>query len=217
MQEVLLLAIVFIRTVILYILTILSLRLMGKRQIGELEPSELVVTILISELVTIPMQDLDYPLMYAFIPILALVAMEVLSSSLLLKSRIFRSFLAGSYSVIIYNGKIDQKEMGKSQLTIDELMEELRQNGALSLDEVKFCILETSGKISVMLKADCQTEALPVMVIVDGKIVKENLQKAGLDQPGLTKILKSYHVENEKDVFCMSICNGNVVLVKKEI
>lgn len=210
-------AIVFIRTVILYILTIVSLRLMGKRQIGELEPSELVVTILISELVTIPMQDLDYPLLYAFIPILALVAMEVLSSVILVKSRIFRNFLSGSYSIIIADGKIDQKEMKNSQLTVDELMEELRQHGALSIDEVKFCILETSGKVSVMLRSECNIPTLPVMVIVDGKVVKENLPKAGLDKSRLLKILRTHHLTSEKDVFCMSVCNGDVVLVKKEI
>lgn len=210
-------AIIFVRTVILYILTIVSLRLMGKRQIGELEPSELVVTILISELVTIPMQDLDYPLFYAFVPILALVSMEVLSSALLLKSRLFRNFLSGNYSVIISEGKLDQAQMRQSQLTIDELMEELRQHGALSIDDVKFCILETSGKVSVMLKSSCTTPALPIMVIVDGKVVKENLTKAGLDKAGLLKILKTHHLSSEKEVFCMSICKGEIVLVKKEI
>ena len=207
-------AVILIRTVILYIFTVLTMRIMGKRQIGELETSELVVTILISELVTLPMQDADYPLVYAFIPVFALVGMELLTSVSLMKSRLFRNFLSGSYSVIIADGKLNQQEMSRSQITIDELMEELRQKGALNIDEVKFCILETSGKI--ILKKDCQSTALPAMIIVDGKLVKSNLMKAKMSRSQISGILKKYQVKSEKDVFFLSVCDGQVILIKKD-
>lgn len=209
-------AVILIRTVILYAFTVLTMRMMGKRQIGELETSELVVTILISELVTLPMQDADYPLVYAFIPVFALVGMELLTSVSLMKSRLFRNFLSGSYSVIIADGKLNQQEMSRSQITIDELMEELRQKGALNIDEVKFCILETSGKISVILKKDCQSTALPAMIIVDGKLIKSNLVKAKMSRNQISGILKKYQVKSEKDVFFLSVCDGQVILIKKD-
>ena len=140
-REVFFMAIIFIRTALFYILTVLSLRLMGKRQIGELEPTELVVTILISQLATMPMMDLKMPVIYTVVAIAALVAFEILSSVIAMKSSLFRSFLSGDYSIIIDNGVINQNEMTNSQLTRDELMEELRQHGAIHVED---CLLYTS-------------------------------------------------------------------------
>lgn len=208
---------VLIRTTFFFLVTVVSLRLMGKRQIGELEPTELVVTILISDIATLCLQDIDLPILYALVPIVALVSYEILSSALSLKWMGFRECMAGSYSVIINDGVIDQKEMRKAQLTIDEVMEEVRGKGALSLDEVRFCILETSGKMSVLLKKEVEQHALPIPIVVDGKPVKKNLKKLKINREHLNGILSAHGIASVKDVFWMAIENGTISFVRKKI
>ena len=141
-----------IRTAVLYLVVILCMRIMGKRQVGELQPSELVVTILISELASIPMQDLNRPVTNGIIAIFVLVLLELLLSALSLKSILFRKLFDGKSAIIIKNGVIDQKMMKKLRVTIDDLLEGLRQAGSFSIEEVDFAIMETNGKISVQPK-----------------------------------------------------------------
>ena len=139
-----------IRTVILYILIIAGVRLMGKRQVGELEPSELVLSLIIADLAAVPMQDFGIPLLTGVIPILALLAMTMILSVMTMKSIRFRALLCGRPSVVIRRGEIDQGEMRRNRLTVDELLEELRSQGYTGPQKVEYAILETNGQLSVL-------------------------------------------------------------------
>ena len=145
-------AISFIRTVILYLLVITGLRIMGKRQIGEMQPSELVVAIMISDLAAIPMQEVGIPLMSGIIPIFTLIVMEILLSQLSLKSKKFRRIMTGKPNVVIHNGKILKDEMKKMRFNMDDLNEQLRIQGYTGISDINFAILETNGQLSIIPK-----------------------------------------------------------------
>ena len=139
--------IAFLRTIILYLFIIVGIRLMGKRQVGELEPSELVLALLIADLAAVPMQDFGIPLLTGIIPILTLLCLTMALSVLTMKSVRFRAVLCGRPSIIVENGKLHQREMQKNRFTVDELMEELRMKGITDLNSIKYAILETNGQI----------------------------------------------------------------------
>lgn len=143
-------AITFFRTVILYLLVVVGLRVMGKKQIGEMQPSELVVAIMISDLASIPMQEIGIPLLSGIIPIFTLIVLEIALSQLSLKSRKFRRLLTGKPSVIIHNGKILKEEMQKIRFNYDDLKEQLRIQGYVKVDDIHFAILETNGQLSII-------------------------------------------------------------------
>ena len=145
-----------IRTVILYLILIVGLRLTGKRQIGELEPIELVLTMLLSDLASVPMQNFGIPLLNGLVPIVTLLSLSMLLSWCSLHSVRFRSLVCGEPAVIIRDGKLEQAAMRRNRLTLDELLEALRAQGVTSLGDVKYAILETSGQLSVLLRTDCQ-------------------------------------------------------------
>ncbi len=145
-------AISFIRTLILYILVVVGLRIMGKRQIGEMQPSELVVAIMISDLATIPMQEIGIPIFYGIIPIFTLIIMEILLSQLSLKSKKFRRIMTGKPNVIIHNGKILKEEMEKIRFNTDDLNEQLRIQGYTGIENINYAILETNGQLSIIPK-----------------------------------------------------------------
>lgn len=145
-------SITFLRTVILYLLVVIGLRIMGKRQIGEMQPSELVVAIMISDLASIPMQDIGIPLLSGVIPIFTLIIMEIALSHISLKSRKFRRILTGKPSVIIHNGKMLREEMEKIRFNTDDLKEQLRIQGYVKTDDIQFAILETNGQLSIIPK-----------------------------------------------------------------
>ncbi len=145
-------AISFIRTIILYLLVITGLRIMGKRQIGEMQPSELVVAIMISDLATIPMQDVGIPLFSGIIPIFTLIVMEILLSQLSLKNKKFRRIMTGKPNVVIHNGKILKSEMKKIRFNMDDLNEQLRIQGYTGIKDINFAILETNGQLSIIPK-----------------------------------------------------------------
>lgn len=145
-------AISFIRTIILYILVVIGLRTMGKRQIGEMQPSELVVAIMISDLAAIPMQETGIPLFSGIIPIFTLIIMEILLSQFSLKNKKFRRMLTGKPNVIIHNGKILKEEMKKIRFNMDDLNEQLRIQGYTGIKDINFAILETNGQLSIIPK-----------------------------------------------------------------
>lgn len=205
--------IMFIRTVILYLLTVVALRVMGKRQIGELEPTELVTTILVSEIATLPLQDMQLPLLFSVVPVFALVGLEMISSVISLNSARYRSFLAGKYNIVINEGKIDIEQMKKAQLTVDELMEELRQHEILDICDVSFCILETSGKMSVIPKTSDQKH-LSYSLVVDGRPVLRNLKKLGLTKKDISEVARE-HGLGVKGVFLMTVCGEKFTVVAK--
>lgn len=214
---------IFIRTIILYALIIVGFRLMGKRQVGELEPSELVLSLLIADLASVPMQDLGIPLHSGVIPILTLLSLTMTLSVLTMKSMRFRALLCGKPSIIIQNGQIDQLEMRRNRLTVDELLEELRGQGFLSPGEVMYAILETNGLLSVFpyakqkpataqqLQIKVQETALPVVLISDGVLMEENLQALGHDRAWLEHQLAKRRCSDPKRVFLMSADSSGVV------
>ncbi|MBQ2880787.1 MAG: DUF421 domain-containing protein [Clostridia bacterium] len=210
------LLITFIRTVIFYLITIIAIRVMGKRQIGQLEPTELVVTIMISELATMPIQDIDSPIINTVISIFSLVALEILISVLSMKSQALRYSVSGKYSILIDDGKINIDEMRKVQLTVDELMEELRQKGVLNPEDVRYCILETSGKMSVFSKKTTEKESLPLILISDGKVVKNNLKGLGLKRKDLENLVNSKYGKQIGDLLIFLYNKDSMTAVDKE-
>lgn len=219
-------AIAFVRTVILYILIIAGVRLMGKRQVGELEPSELVVSLLIADLAAVPMQDFGIPLLTGVIPIFTLLALTMILSVLTMKSTRLRVLLCGKPSIVVRDGKPDQREMRRNRFTVDELLEELRMNGYTDLTQIKYAILETNGRLSVLPYANqvpptarqmgirTKEAGLPRVIISDGLVLKENLLAAGYDGPWLDRQLRRHHVPSPDRVFLMTVDElGNVYLV----
>lgn len=206
-----------IRTLILYFLVILILRVMGKRQIGELSPSDLVVTILISELAAIPMQDDSIPLAHGIAPIFALLAIELLVSTLTLKSRFSRKIIVGSASVLIENGTIDQAEMHRLRLNLDELLEELRLKGHANIANVEIAILESNGKLSVFPNSPPEETKLPITLISDGKLIVPALTRANKTPNWVKKELNKRGIKSIRQVFLLQLDGqGNLLLIPRD-
>ncbi|EKS4343385.1 DUF421 domain-containing protein [Clostridium sporogenes] len=220
--------IVLIRTIILYLLVILSMRLMGKKQIGELEPFELAITIMISELASLPMQDSRIPLLHGIVPILTLLILQNLFSLIQLKSEKIRSLINGEPSILIEKGKIDFQELKNQRFNINDLMEELRLQGYYDLENIEYAILETSGQLSIIPKTEespvtkkdlslqFTQERLPVTLILDGKINKKNLKLIKKDEKWLENNLKKDNISSY-DELLIAILNskGNLYYQKK--
>ena len=208
---------VIIRTIILYATTVLLLRVMGKRQIGQLQPYELVVIIMISELAAIPMQNTGIPLLSGLIPIFILVAAQVTLSYISLKSERARGVICGTPSIVIENSRIVEDELRRLRLNLNDLLEQLRLKNVPDISDVEYAILETSGQLSVILKSEKRPvepqdlkispeyEGLPITLIIDGQVIKENLKKVDLDMIWLQKELSKYGIKNVKDVFFASL------------
>ncbi|MCI7472251.1 MAG: DUF421 domain-containing protein [Clostridiales bacterium] len=217
------------RTIILYVFIIAGIRLMGKRQVGELEPSELVLALLIADLAAVPMQDFGIPLLTGLIPILTLLCLTMALSVLTMKSIKFRAVLCGRPSIIVENGKPRQGEMKRNRFTLDELMEELRMKGVTDLSTVKYAILETNGQLSVLpfaaqksptaqeLGLHLPEPGLPVVLINDGRVMSQALHRRGLDEDWLDKQLKAHHIKHIRDVFLLTVDETNrVCVIEKE-
>ena len=220
----------FARTVILYFLIMTGLRLMGKRQIGELEPGELVLTMMISDLATVPMQDFGIPLLAGVIPILTLLALSMLLSQLSLSSLRFRRLACGAPSVLIREGVLQQETMRKNRYTLDELLEELRGQGITGVEEVKYAVLENSGQLSVLpwtrnqppsaerlgLKTE-EDVTLPLVLVNDGRLIRRNLEARGLDEAWLRETLGREGLTSHREAFLLTLDErGKVTCVKKE-
>ena len=217
-----------LRTVILYFLIMTGLRLMGKRQIGELEPSELVLTMMISDLATVPMQDFGIPLLAGVIPILTLLSLSMLLSQLSLLSLRFRELMCGTPSILIRNGKLQQDAMRKNRYTLDELLEQLRGQGYVSVDEVRWAVLENSGQLSILpwarqrpptaeeLGLTPEEDELPFILINYGRIVRRNLARSGRNEAWLQKELRrTGHSAGE--IFLLTVDgSGKVLCIPKE-
>lgn len=219
----------FIRAAILYLVIIVGIRLMGKRQVGELEPSELVLSLIIADLASVPMQDFGIPLLSGLVPILTLLALAMILSVLTMQSIRFRALLCGRPSIIIRNGKLDQKEMTRNRLTIDELLEELRGQGWTDLSAIKYAILETNGRLSILpyaaqkpptaqqLSVAVQENTLPHVLISDGQILDCNLRALGRNRDWLQKQLRQQGCPRAECVFLL-LCDGsdNIYLSRKD-
>ena len=219
---------VYFRTIILYLVLVIVIRLMGKRQIGQMEASEFVVTMLVANLAALPMQDESVPLVAGVVPILTILGVELLLTVLCMRSIPLRRILCGKPVILIENGRLLQKNLQKTRVTLDELTELLREKDILDLNTVQFAILETSGKVSVFpfpkdrpasaqeagIKA--QKQYLPVTVISDGVLMQQNLRISGKDISWVQKTLKK-NKTTVQDTFLLTVDAGdNVCWYPKE-
>lgn len=216
-----------IRTFILYFIVTIAIRLMGKRQIGDMQPNELVVTLLISEIAAIPLQDSEQPVLNGISAIFTLVLIEIIISVLAMKCFFVRKIMSGKSVIIIKNGVIDQQAMSDVRMTVLDLIELLRGQNIFSIEDVSFAVLEVNGDLSVLLKKDAQTvtvkdlreepceDVLSLPVISDGKLIRESLRALQTEPSAIYKKLKKENT-NVKNVFLMTLDrNGNEKIIKK--
>lgn len=199
----------YLRTALLYLILIAVIRLMGKRQIGQMEPSEFVVTMLTANLAAIPMQDSGIPLLSGLVPILTVLGVELVLSFLSMRSIRLRRLLCGKPVILIENGKILQDNLRRTSLTLDELTGHLRLKDVLDIRTVQYAILETDGNLSVFpYPKECPAkakdagitasdQALPITIIDDGRVLKDNLALAGKDMAWVQKVVQGRHASPE--------------------
>jgi len=209
--------VVVFRTLILYTIVVIVMRLMGKRQIGQLQPFELVVAIMISDLAAVPMQNTGIPLINGIIPILTLLIAQVFISLISIKSIWARDIICGKPSILISNGKIQQHNLKREMYTLNDLLEQLRIHNIQSISDVEFAILETNGQLSVIPKSqkrpvtpeDLQVstnyEGISLDIIIDGKVNEKALREANLDDKWLKGQLDKLNINKIEDVFFASL------------
>jgi len=210
-------AIIIIRTLIIYFTLLVMMRLLGKRQLGEMELSEFVVAALVADLASHPLQDLGIPMINGLVPVLTLFCCEVFISWSAMRSIRLRALLFGKPGVLIKDGQIIQKEMEKNRFTSDELMQELRNQGCMDISKIKYAILETDGRVNVIkypaelpvtaaqMKIDCADTGYPMTVISSGRVVESNLRLLSLDFDWLKKELESNNIDSPEKVFLMTV------------
>ena len=209
--------VVLIRTVVLYLFIVFGIRLLGKRQVGELEPAELTLALIIADLAAVPMQDNGIPLLAGLIPIVVLLCVATILSVLSARSIRFRALLCGRPSIVVQNGMVLEQELRKNRLTVDELMEEMRIKGYSDFREVKFAVLETGGQLSVLPytaqkpvtaeQMDISTEepGLPVILVSDGQVLGNNLQLRGYEENWLLKQLNQHGLKSPRQAFLLTV------------
>lgn len=219
---------IFVRSIILYIFVLLVMRLMGKREIGQLQPFELAIAIMIADLASIPMADVGIPIFNGIVPILGLLVMHLVISLANMKSIRFRAFVCGRPSVLVFRGKIDENMLKKERFTVNELQERLRANGINDIGDIEYAILETNGQISVVEKPNKRAmtpedvgimpeyEGISYDLVVDGKIMSENLRKIGKDYRWLESQVKKYDMKPEEGLLVTINGRGNFFCQKKE-
>lgn len=217
-----------IRVGILYFFIIVCMRLMGKRQLGELQPTELVITILLSEIASIPIEDNGVPLINSIFAVLLLVSLEIINSAVCLKSAKLRSVIEGNPVIVISDGTVQQEKLRQLRFSSEDLLEQLRQKDVFDINDVKFAIVETNGQLSVMLKdrkqpitpealeAEAQSKGLQCMVINDGKVLRKSFKDCNMDDQKLRNILKKRKIQLEEILFMLADSKGNYTIIKKE-
>ncbi len=219
---------ILLRTVLVYVLLVITMRLMGKRQLGELEVSELVTTLLVSEIASLPIVDKNIPLAYAIIPLVTVLTLEVALSMVLVKFPKLKNIASARPSVLIRRGKLDQKEMQRIRITLDELISEVRQAGVPSLADVDYAILEQNGKISILTRKEAQPPSAKELqlrptesgiehaLIEDGRVDRYNLKLMQLDDAWLSRVLTQKGLSAE-DVFFLGRDDAeNLYWIEKE-
>ncbi len=217
----------FFRSIILYIIVLIVMRLMGKREIGQLQPFELAISIMIADLATIPMADTGIPIGNGIIPILGLLVMHLLISLINLKSIKLREIICGKPRILIYRGKIQEKALIKERFTINELQERIRSQNIVNLGDVEYAILETSGQITVIEKPNKRQatpedfgimpeyEGIPYDLVVDGKIMKKNLEAIGKNYNWLKKEINKFGF-NPENALVVTIDGKNQIFCQKK-
>ncbi len=219
--------ITFIRSILLYIIVLVVMRLMGKREIGQLQPFELAISIMIADLASTPMADAGIPISNGIIPILALLVMHLVISILNIKSIRAREILCGKPSILIYRGRIDEKQLKKERFTVNELEERLRGNNVVNIGDVEYAILETSGQVTVILKPEKRNvttgnlhikpeyEGLAYDLVLDGKVMYENLKILKKDYDWLKKQVSKFGIKPEEALIVTIDGKGNFFCQEK--
>lgn len=220
---------VFSRTIFLYVIVLIVMRFMGKREIGQMQPFELVISIMIADLAATPMSEIGIPILYGIIPILGLLLMHIIISVLNIKSLRVREIICGKPAILIKKGKIDQKALIKENYTINELQERLRINNVFSFEDVEYAILETSGQISIIQKSEKRNltpedlkiypdkEGISYDLVIDGKVMKDNLKKINKDEVWLENELRKRNLKIEDTFVAILNGDGSIYYQKKYI
>ena len=220
-------SIILIRSLILYILVIFAVRLMGKRQLGELQPSELVITILVSNIATLPLEDTDIPIIVGVTPILSLVCYEVIVSWLILGMPFLRKIISGSPKIIISNGKINRRVLRELRFSVDDLMTAMRGEQIFDLSEVQYAIVETTGSVSIMKKQGKDTPTRedlnidadeldpPQVIVSDGEIMPTALKSLGYSEEFVRNTAKKSGLKINEIFIMTADKNGSVFIAKK--
>lgn len=218
----------FVRVIILYILVLIVMRLMGKREIGQLQPFELAIAIMIADLASVPMADIGIPITNGIIPILALLLLHILISIINLKSIKLRQIISGKPRILIYRGKIDENALKKERFTINELQERLRNNNIVNIGDVEYAILETSGQITVIQKPEKrgtiprdfkiipEYEGISYDLVIDGKIMHENIRKIGRNLNWLNNEVGKFGMKPEEALIVTFDGSEQIFCQKKE-
>ena len=219
--------ITFVRTIILYIIVLIVMRMMGKREIGQLQPFELAISIMIADLASVPMTELGIPLSNGIIPILGMLFMHMIISFINIKSVNMRKIICGKPAILIYRGKIEEKTLRKERFTVNELQERLRGNNVYNILDVEYAILETNGEVTVIQKPEKRNvipeylgitpeyEGIPYDLIVDGKIMYKNLKKIGKDYKWLEKQIKNFAAKPQ-EILLATIDGKNQIFCQKK-
>lgn len=217
----------FTRSIIIYVIVLIVMRLMGKREIGQMQPFELAISIMIADLASIPMSDIGIPIFNGIIPILGLLVMHLIISVLNIKSSKIREIICGKPTILIYQGRIDELKMKKERFTLNELEEKLRSNNVMDIGDVEFAILETSGDISVIQKPNKRTttpedfnimpdyEGISYNLVMDGKVMTENLKKIGKNYDWLKKQTQKFQMMPEEALIVTINGKGSMFCQKK--
>ena len=215
-----------LRTLILYVVVLVVVRIMGKRELGQLQPFEFVVAILIADLVSVPMSDTGVPIFYGVIPVLTLLVAHLIISQISLKNIRFRNLISGNPTIVISQGIIDQSALAKQRYNLDDLLEQLREKNIFCVASVEYAILETSGRLSVMLKdkkrppivedmdIDIKNVIMPKNVIMDGEIIETELEESGLSRDELSNKLKNIGYRRISDVFICTVYKDKDIYVQ---
>lgn len=222
-------AIIFVRTVILYFAILISMRIMGKRQLGEMEISEFIVAALIADLAATPLQDIGIPLLNGLVPIIIMFCFEIIIAGLNMRSVKLRKLTYGRPEIIIRNGRIIREAMQKNRFTLDELMQELRAQGLTDTAQVEYAVLETNGQLSIILKSGDQPATASQMgvdgddvsyahiIINEGRILDNNLELLGRDRRWLSNELKRQNFRSADEVYILTLSeSGRVFCQAKE-
>ena len=220
--------ITFFRAIVLYIIVLIVMRLMGKREIGQLQPFELAISIMIADLASIPMTEIGIPIFNGIIPILGLLLMHLIISLINLKSLKAREVICGKPSILIYRGKINEQALKKERFTINELQERLRGSNVVNLGDVEYAILETSGQVTVIQKPGKRTtipedfnilpeyEGIPYDLVVDGKVMNKNLKTIGKNYTWLKNQVEKFNIKPEEALIVTLDGKGQIFCQKKE-
>lgn len=218
---------IVVRAIIIYVVVLFLYRLMGKRQLGEMQPFELVLTLIIADLATIPMAEVSVPVLHGIVPLLTLVILHFVLAFLCKMSEKFSKFVSGKPVIVINPNGIDYRALKNLDISVDDVFEALRGSGYFKIEQVQYAIMETNGKMSVLpksnfapvtvqdMKLKVEKSTIPINIINEGKIVKENLLVAKIDERVVQKILKEAKVKRVKDVLLLTVDKAGSVYLQK--